>query len=66
MTQWEIVAATPQIYEQFPFPIRDFHSDNGSEFVNYTVPKEQEDEQKTHVASVPDAWKARKPDPSIQ
>jgi transposase InsO family protein len=45
----EIVAATPQISEfwllpvleallgQFPFVIRGFHSDNGSEFVNYTV-----------------------------
>jgi transposase InsO family protein len=49
VTQWEIVAATPQIsehwlipvleqlLEQFPFPIRGFHSDNGSEFINYTV-----------------------------
>ena len=49
MTQWEIVAATPQISErwliplleqllqQFPFTIRGFHSDNGSEFINYTV-----------------------------
>jgi len=49
VTQWEIVAATPQIselwlipvleqiLEQFPFVIRGFHSDNGSEFVNYTV-----------------------------
>src|SRR5206468_9932444 len=42
MTQWQIVAATPQIsehwlipvleqlLEQFPFLIRGFHSDNGS------------------------------------
>ena len=49
VTQWEIVAATPQIsehwliplleqlLEQFPFMIRGFHSDNGSEFINYTV-----------------------------
>ena len=49
VTQWEIVAATPQIsehwlipllerlLEQFPFSIRGFHSDNGSEFINYTV-----------------------------
>jgi hypothetical protein len=49
VTQWEIVAATPQIselwliplletmLEQFPFQIRGFHSDNGSEFINYTV-----------------------------
>ena len=43
------MAATPQISElwllpvleamlqQFPFTIRGFHSDNGSEFINYTV-----------------------------
>lgn len=49
VTQWQIVAATPQIseywliplleqlLEQFPFVIRGFHSDNGSEFINYTV-----------------------------
>jgi hypothetical protein len=49
VTQWEIVAATPQIsehwlipllarmLEQFPFTLRGFHSDNGSEFINYTV-----------------------------
>jgi transposase InsO family protein len=49
VTQWEVVAATPQISElwlipvleailqQFPFVIRGFHSDNGSEFINYTV-----------------------------
>jgi transposase InsO family protein len=49
VTQWEIVSATPQISElwllpvleamlgQFPFVIRGFHSDNGSEFINYTV-----------------------------
>jgi transposase InsO family protein len=49
VTQWEIVASTPQISElwllpileailqQFPFLIRGFHSDNGSEFINYTV-----------------------------
>ena len=48
-TQWEIVSATPQISElwllpvlkamlaQFPFVIRGFHSDNGSEFINHTV-----------------------------
>ena len=51
VTQWEIVAATPQISEywliplleqlldQFPFQIRGFHTDNGSEFINYTVAK---------------------------
>jgi len=51
VTQWEIVAATPQIsehwlipllerlLEQFPFRIRGFPSDNGSEFINYTVSK---------------------------
>jgi len=49
VTQWEIVAATPQISElwliplleqllaQFPFRILGFHSDNGSEFINYVV-----------------------------
>jgi len=51
VTQWEIVATAPQIseywliplleqlLEQFPFTIRGFHSDNGSEFINYTVAK---------------------------
>ncbi len=51
VTQWEIVAATPQISEywliplleqllaQFPFMIRGFHSDNGSEFINHMVAK---------------------------
>ena len=51
VTQWEIVAAVPQISEfwlipvleaillQFPFVILGFHSDNGSEFINYTVAK---------------------------
>ena len=49
VTQWEIVGATVQISEaglipvletmlrQFPFYIRGFHSDNGSEFINHTV-----------------------------
>jgi uncharacterized protein (TIGR03435 family) len=49
VTQWEIVAGTPQIseywliplleqlLEQFPFMILGFHSDNGSEFINYIV-----------------------------
>lgn len=49
VTQWQIVAATAQISEmwlmsvladllaQFPFVIRGFHTDNGSEFINYTV-----------------------------
>jgi transposase InsO family protein len=49
VTQWEIVACVPQISEywlipvleaiilQFPFVILGFHSDNGSEFINYTV-----------------------------
>ena len=51
LTQWEIVATAPQIsehwlipvleqlLEQFPFTVRGFHSDNGSEFINYTVAK---------------------------
>jgi len=49
VTQWEVIAAVPQIserwlipvleqlLEQFPFRILGFHSDNGSEFINYTV-----------------------------
>ena len=49
VTQWQIVAATARISEawlepvlaamlrQFPFRIRGFHSDNGSEFINRTV-----------------------------
>ena len=49
VTQWEVLGATPQISEayllpvleamlgQFPFRIRGFHSDNGSEFLNHTV-----------------------------
>jgi transposase InsO family protein len=49
VTQWQIVGAASQIseahllpvlraiLEQFPFRIRGFHSDNGSEFINHTV-----------------------------
>jgi transposase InsO family protein len=49
LTQWEVVLATPRISEawlmpllesilqQFPFAILNFHSDNGSEFINKTV-----------------------------
>ena len=49
VTQWEVIGATEQISEayllpvlksmlsQFPFKIRGFHSDNGSEFINHTV-----------------------------
>jgi hypothetical protein len=49
VTQWQIVGATAHISEawlkpvlesmlaQFPFRIRGFHSDNGSEFINHTV-----------------------------
>ena len=51
VTQWEVLGATPQIseaflipvleamLEQFPFSIRGFHSDCGSEFINHTVAK---------------------------
>ena len=51
VTQWEVVGAVAQISEayllpvleamlaQFPFRIRGFHSDNGSEFINHTVAK---------------------------
>lgn len=49
VTQWQVVGAAEQIseawlmpvleamMEQFPFIIRGFHSDNGSEFINHTV-----------------------------
>lgn len=49
VTQWQVVGASAQIGElwlipvleamlaQFPFRIRGFHSDNGSEFINHTV-----------------------------
>jgi len=49
VTQWEVVGCAEGISErflipvleamlhQFPFRIRGFHSDNGSEYVNYTV-----------------------------
>jgi transposase InsO family protein len=49
VTQWQVVGAAGQIseafllpvlesmMEQFPFTIRGFHSDNGSEFINHTV-----------------------------
>jgi len=51
VTQWEIVASVERISENhlvpvleimllgFPFIVRGFHSDNGSEFVNQTVAK---------------------------
>jgi len=51
VTQWQVVGATPYISEawllpvleamldQFPFRVRGFHSDNGSEFINATVSK---------------------------
>ncbi len=49
VTQWEIVLAVEEISERFllpileeaiqlfPFEIKNFHSDNGSEYINYTV-----------------------------
>jgi transposase InsO family protein len=49
VTQWEVVGAVERIsesylepllrrlLEQFPFRIRGFHSDNGSEFINHSV-----------------------------
>ena len=49
VTQWEIVGCVPQITEefmepllkelikQFPFKIINFHSDNGAEYINYSV-----------------------------
>ena len=51
VTQWQVVGATSAIseawlepvlqamLEQFPFRLRGFHSDNGSEFINQTVEK---------------------------
>ena len=51
VTQWQVVGAVSQIseaalepvleamLEEFPFVIRGFHSDNGSEYINYTVAK---------------------------
>jgi len=51
VTQWEVVGSVEQISEaflepmlvamlaQFPFRIRGFHSDNGSEFINHVVEK---------------------------
>ena len=51
VTQWEIVASVRRISEaylkpvleqmlrQFPFRVRGFHSDNGSEYINATVAK---------------------------
>jgi len=49
ITQWQVMACVPQISEafllpaleqilqQFPFEIRGFHSDNGSEYINRSV-----------------------------
>jgi hypothetical protein len=49
VTQWEVASAVEAIsehfllpaleaaFEQFPFIILNFHSDNGSEYINYTV-----------------------------
>ena len=51
VTQWEVVGCTEKInslylqpvleaiLHQFPFRIRGFHADNGSEFINHTVAK---------------------------
>lgn len=51
VTQWQVMACVPQISEawlapaligilqDFPFRIRGFHSDNGSEYINHTVAK---------------------------
>src|ERR1700688_1507137 len=80
VTQWEIVAATPQIsehwliplleplLEQFPFTIRGFHSDNGSEFINYTVARlleklliEQSNRARTARGTT--AWSKRRTEP---
>lgn len=51
VTQWQVVGCTSKISEayllpvleavlrQFPFPIRGFHADNGSEYINHRVAK---------------------------
>jgi hypothetical protein len=51
MTQWQVIGCTAKISEQFlipvleailhqfPFRIQGIHTDNGSEFINYTVAK---------------------------
>lgn len=51
VTQWEMIATVPAISEEFlkpvieellhcfPFRIHEFHSDNGSEFINHVVAK---------------------------
>jgi|SRR5579872_4765888 len=51
VTQWEVIGATQTISErylvpvleamlhQYPFRLRGFHCDNGSEFINHTVAK---------------------------
>jgi transposase InsO family protein len=51
VTQWQVMGCAAQISEawllpvleqmlkQFPFQIRGFHSDNGSEYINHTVAK---------------------------
>jgi transposase InsO family protein len=51
ITQWQVMACVGQIGEawllpvleqmlrQFPFQIRGFHSDNGSEYINHTLAK---------------------------
>ena len=51
VTQWQVLGCAAQIGEawllpvleqmlqQFPFPMRGFHSDNGSEYINHTVAK---------------------------
>ncbi len=49
VTQWQVLGCVERIseqylapllaelLEQFPFPVRGFHSDNGSEFINHTT-----------------------------
>ena len=78
VTQWQVVGATAQIseawllpvleamLEQFPFRIRGFHSDNGSEFINHTVAKllnkllvEQTKSRPRHSPTTTDWWSRR-------
>ena len=65
VTQWEVVATVPTLarehmlpvlramLEQFPFKVLGFHSDGGSEYVNYQVAKMLEQERIAFTRSRP-------------
>jgi hypothetical protein len=83
VTQWEVVATVPilarehmlpvlrAMLEQFPFLIIGFHSDGGSEYVNYDVSAMLEEERITFTRSRPrlqrqragrgEEWRGRAP-----